>query len=121
MNISKWQALTAWVKYGSATRTIVMGMLPGPCFVLTPFIGIPTEFDSGSSDNVKIGHADDDDAFGQSYDLQTAVDKANFTDGVEVGYRAAGKQVIITYTPSGSAASQGEAIVMLPFLRLPSP
>ena len=121
MSLTHYDAFTAWVKFGSAVRTINMGKLPGPCFVFKPLIGIPTAFNSGTDDTLTVGDGTDVDAFGTSYDLNAATDLAEFTGGVDIGYNLTGKDVVLTYTPSGSAASLGLAIVIFPFLRLPFP
>lgn len=96
-----------------------MGVLPGSCIVLNPFISVPTAFDSGSSDAIIIGNADNDDAYGETKDVSSIITLANFTAGAALGYQSGGKKVIVRYNSSGMAPTEGNAIIVLPFILVP--
>lgn len=115
-----YQFFRAVVAPSNANTDIVMGVLPAHCMVLTPYLSVPTAFNSGASDAFVIGHATDDDAFGTSLSVSLIRTLVNFTGGAEVGYRASGKKVLLHYTSSGATPTLGSAIVILPFIIVPS-
>lgn len=109
-----------WITFGNDTQTLTLGVLPAPALVLLPYLIVKTAFNSSGTDNIRIGTDTDDDAFGTNYDVSAAfTTPANFTAGVGLGYYASGTKVQAKYLKSGTAPSTGEALVVLPYLRVP--
>lgn len=113
--------LKAVVGISNRGVVIVMGTLPANAVVLTPYLSCPVAFNSaGANDAFKIGHDTDDDAFGLSKSVTSIITLDNFSNGAEVGYRSSGKKVLLSYTGTGTAPTTGKAIVILPFILVPS-
>ena len=98
---------------------IQMGLLPADSLVLNPFLVVPTAFNAGGNDLIRIGTALDDDAFGTDHNVASQIiNPTNFAAGAALGYYAAGTKIIATYGPTGGAPTTGSAIIILPFLRI---
>lgn len=112
--------LSRWFTYTNEAQTIIMGVLPGPCLILRPYLIVKTAFNGSGTDLIQIGTSVDPDAFGTAQDVSaTITDPTLFGAGVGLGYRAAGTKVQATYTRSGTAPTTGEALLILPFIRVP--
>nr|MDD5026821.1 hypothetical protein [Candidatus Peribacteraceae bacterium] len=62
-----------------------------------------------------------DAAFGDDHDVSSAfATPTNFVAGTGLGYHASGVKVQAKYVKGGSAPTTGEALVILPYLRVPS-
>lgn len=119
--MSAYLILSRWVRFTNDGQTLDLGVLPGPCLVLNPFLIVKTGFDSSGTDLIRVGTDTDDDAFGTDVDVSSAfTTPQNFTPGVGLGYFPAGKKVQAKYLKGGTAPSQGEALIILPYLRIPT-
>jgi len=98
-----------------------MGVLPANCVIKPAIIMVITAFDSGTSDAIKVGHADNDDAFMASKDVQSIIDYSEEANAAETGRRKAGKKVELIYTTAGTAPTVGLALVILPYFRVSLP
>lgn len=102
----------------SSKQTLTLGSFREPRKVLRAHIEVITGFNSDGTDQIRIGHNTDDDA----YVTLTAVNAAGIqtvTLGTGVGYDATPREVIAQYVNGGSEPSQGSAIVTLEVLPCP--
>ncbi len=119
--MSTYLSLTQWITFGNDTQTINLGIIPGPSLILLPYLIVKTGFNSNGSDLIRIGTDTDDDMFGTDKDVSTAfATPANFSAGVGLGYHAAGVKVQAKYLKGGTAPTTGEALLVLPYLRVPT-
>lgn len=119
--MSNYQTLTRWITFANDAQTIDMGVVPGGSLILLPYLIVKTAFNSNGTDLIRIGTVADDDAFGTDKDVSSAfATPANFAAGVSLGYYAAGIKVQAKYVKGGTAPTTGEALLVLPYLRVPT-
>lgn len=95
-----------------------MGIVPAGSIILTPFLSVPTGFNSDGSDNIRVGSVTNDDAYGTDKDVSGIITLDNFTAGAEVGYTRVGVEVYAKYVNGGSEPLAGEAFIVLPYIRV---
>lgn len=112
-----YQTLQCRIAFGDTT--IQMGLLPADSIVLNPYIVVITAFNDTGTDLIRVGTADDDDAFGTDKDVSSAIiNPSNFTAGVALGYYAAGTKIRVKYAGQNLNATTGSAIVVVPYIRV---
>lgn len=95
-----------------------MGIIPAYSIVLKPFISVPTAFNSGGTDLIRVGHSSDDDAYGTDFDVSTTTTLSEFTAGVGVGFTSTARKISAMYANGGAEPTTGEAFIILPFIRV---
>tara|TARA_Y100000310_G_scaffold26154_4_gene24984 strand:+ start:817 stop:1167 length:351 start_codon:yes stop_codon:yes gene_type:complete len=108
--------LQAWLRPGSTNPTL--GNLPAGSRAFNPWYTTSTGWNSDGTDLIKLGHEDDDDAYGQNADVSSATVGADFTPGVGVGYTSVARRVSATYAAGGSTPTLGFTLVVLPYIRV---
>lgn len=95
-----------------------MGIVPAGSIILTPFIAVPTGFDSDGTDLIRVGSVANDDGYGTDKDVSGGIGLADFTAGADIGYTRVGVEVYAKYVNGGSEPTAGEAFVVLPYIRV---
>jgi hypothetical protein len=98
--------------------TFTLGYLPEGAVVIDVVVIAPTAFDSGTSDVLIVGYTDDDNEFIATCDLQATgriYDATTMNASVEL-YDTSEKKVTCKFTAAGTAATAGEAIVIVTFV-----
>lgn len=115
-----YQVLQAWLTFEDGV--IQMGVLPAGSLVLNPYIVVTEAFNAAGTDLIRVGTADNDDAFGTDHDVSsTIVNPANFAPGVALGFYPAGAKIQAAYTYTSTAPTAGQALIIIPFLRVAQP
>lgn len=95
---------------GEAGRAVVM---PGGSWVIGGGLVISEAFDSGTSDTIKVGDADDDDRYAAAVDASAA----GHTDLTVTGHKYTDKKTIdLTWTSDGAAPTQGRGFLYVEYL-----
>lgn len=89
--------------------------LPGNAIVTGGFISVTTAFNAGTTATVKLGDADDDDRYGAGLDV-SAVGKVDLVPTGHVNPRIG--DLTLTYAETGTAATDGEAILVLEYIEI---
>lgn len=116
------QILTGDQVFGSAAVTTQIGVLPEDAFMNDIKVTVTTAFDSGTSDTMIVGHG----AFGSTAAdpnfYETAIDVSNagiitltLLNRHEAISAVGGVPITITYTPVGTAATAGAAVVVFEY------
>jgi hypothetical protein len=100
---------------GLSAGTVECGVLPDGAVVVDTVYKVVTAFNSGTSDTLIVGTADDDNEFLTAIDAQqTAGTAARATTGL--GYESSGEVVYAKVTPVGTAADAGEVDVVITYV-----
>ena len=99
-------------------KTVYPGNFVHPRTILRIYLEVLTAFDGSGTDQIRIGHSTDNDAFGTLTDVSTTGIKT-VTAGAGIGYDATPRQVIFEYVAGGGDPSNGSAVITLEFLLLP--
>lgn len=94
-----------------------LGTLPVGAYVIRVQLHVTQAFNSGGTDNIRVGHATDDDAYGTDTDVSTTGIKT-VTAGTGVGYDTVARAVDATYTNGGGEPTTGTAHVILEYVLL---
>lgn len=100
----------------SVAGKVPLGTLPAGAIVTDLLIRISEAFNAGTSNEITIGTADDDDSLLTSVDLDEL--EVDTTEAfVAKGYKVTvDTPLFIKYTQTGTAASAGAADIMLTFI-----
>lgn len=109
--------LSGTVVFGTTNPTI--GILPANAWVERAGLHVVTAFNSDGSDNIKLGHATDDDAYFTN-EAVNATGRKTVTLGAGIGFDSTSRIVDATYTAGGSTPTTGKAKVWLEYLLLDS-
>jgi hypothetical protein len=111
--------LSAWVTPASTNPNI--GILPSESYVVRVQMHTTELWNSDGSDNIKVGNAEDDDAYAINTDVSgTGVHAVTLGSGV--GRDGTSRTVDATYTNGGSSPSTGKTLVIIEyFLNRPQP
>lgn len=90
----------------------------GPRNVLRAYVEVLEAFNSDGTDQLIIGHGDDDDAYVIAIDVST-VGVKTVTLGSGIGYDATAREVIAKYTPGGSVPTTGAVYFLLEWVQAP--
>lgn len=119
MTASPVQSISAWItKNGSTTITVYPGNFRTPRDVMRVRVYRYEAFNSNGTDLLDIGYTGDTDAYANDVDL-AGTGLATVTLGSGVGFDATPREIVLTYTASGSAPTTGKALVIIEFV--PSP
>lgn len=116
MNSSPVQTLSAFVT--STSRTVEMGNFFFARRVLRVHIEVTAGFDGSGTDQIRVGHQTDDDAYATLTDVSTTGIKT-VTLGSGVGYDSTPREVIAEYVNGAGLPSNGKAIITIEFIPLP--
>lgn len=116
MSASATQSFSAFVT--KDRQTVYLGIFTSPRKVVRAHVEVLTAFDGSGTDQIRIGHATDDDAYGVLVDVSTTGIKT-VTLGAGVGYDITPRQVIAQYVAGSGLPSNGSAIVTLEFIQCP--
>lgn len=111
------QSITAWVT--STSQTVYPGNFRTPRDVMRIRVYVHEAFNSDGTDLLDIGFVGDTDAYANDV-VVSATGLATVTLGSGVGFDATPREIVLTYTASGSAASAGKAYVVIEFVPIPS-
>lgn len=103
-----------WLRPSNTSQD--MGEIPAGTRTFLPFCVTETAWDSDGSDLIRIGHEDDDDAYGQDLNVAVTSKSTDFTAGVDIGYTSKARRVSATYTAGGSTPTVGFSLVVLPYI-----
>ena len=103
----------------SSKQTLTLGSFREPRKVLRAHIEVITGFNGSGTDQIRIGHNTDDDAYVTLTDVSSA-GILSVTLGSGVGYDSTPREVIAQYVAGGGQPTQGSVIVTLEILFCPS-
>ena len=99
--------------FDAAGSTEVAVEIPQNAIVVGGYVNITTAFDSGTSDALTVGDGDDADRYAAGVDAQAT----GATDLTVTGYKYdTADSVDITFTPNGTAATQGEGELVVQYI-----
>ena len=110
------QSLTAFVT--SSRQSVTLGSFREARKVLRAHIEVVTAFNGSGTDEIRIGHNTDNDAYVTLTDVATTGIKT-VTLGAGVGFDATPREVLVEYVNGGGEPSAGAAIVTLEVLLCP--
>lgn len=116
MSASPIQSISAFLT--KTNTTVRPGAFSSPRRVVRVHLEVITAFDSDGTDQIRIGHATDNDAYGTLVDVSTTGIKT-VTLGSGIGYDATPRQLIFEYVAGGSAPTTGSAVITVEFIPLP--
>lgn len=96
--------------------TVQVGTLPAGCLVLETIVRVRTAFNAATTNVIIVGTSDDDDEFIEAADVDES------TAGTTFSARSAGlvmtsdTPVYVKYSQTGTAASAGEADVVVLYI-----
>lgn len=116
MSASPVQSLSAFV---TASKQIAYpGSFHAPRRVLRVHIEVIEAFNGGGTDQIRVGHRTDDDAYATLVDVSTTGIKT-VTLGSGVGFDATPREVIVEYVNGGGEPTTGSALVTMEFIPCP--
>lgn len=99
-----------------ATVTVTLGKIPKNAIPLNCHCDVETKFNSGGTDIITIGTADDPDKFVASIDVSSTGRKAlTLLDMQEPLSTTEDTEIVAVYTSTGTAPTTGKAHVTLEF------
>lgn len=113
--------LWKWVPFAANNTQVALGTLPAECAVLSMKMFVTEAFNAATTNYLAIGIAADPDLFGNETGNGSgsiATGWYDFTTG-EAGYTTTARDLVVTYTQSGTAATTGNALVVLRYQRFP--
>lgn len=110
------QTLSAFVT--ASKQAVPLGNLFFPRRVVRVHIEVTEAFDGSGTDQIRVGHRTDDDAYATLTDVATTGIKT-VTLGTGVGYDSTPREVIAEYVNGGGEPTNGKAIVTLEIINLP--
>lgn len=110
------ETISAVVAFDGTTRTI--GTIPAYCVVLRVWVEVQEAFNSSGTDLVTVGYSGSASAYATAVDVSSTGVKA-VTLGAGIG-RSVGtaRSAQAVYTPGGSAATTGKALVIIEYTRV---
>lgn len=118
-NLEAQGRLAAWIEFDSPSGEVELGTLPADCFVDDVKIEPTVAFDSGTADTVEVGWDADHDALSAAQDVQSTGVK-NPTMGANEGYNGTSQTIKAYHTTSGTAPTQGKALVIVFLAQVPT-
>lgn len=111
------ERMVAWVQFDSQNPSL--GVLPAYSVVTGVLIQVVAAFNSDGDDTISVGYDAAPEAYATSTDVSSTGLKA-VTSGALVGYNATSRSIEAYYVNSGTEPTEGSAIVVLEFYRVPS-
>jgi len=94
---------------------VTLGILPAGNWVTRHGLAVLTAYNDSGTDNIKLGHSDDDDAYFTNTTVDTTGTKSP-SDGTGFNvYDSSSRTVKATYTGQNGDATQGRAIVYIEY------
>lgn len=110
------QTLSAFVTY--AKQTVPLGSFFFPRRVVRIHVEVTEAFNGSGTDQIRIGHRTDDDAYMALLDVSSTGIKTAVL-GAGIGYDATPREVLAEYVNGGGEPTEGKAIVTMEFINLP--
>lgn len=108
-------ALTKKVTYDQEDERLYMGTVPINSRILRISTIVGTAFDSGTNNHIEVGTLADQDAYAANIDVSgTGVDAGTVT--AAAAKIAANTDVYVTYDGTGTAATEGECMVVVEYV-----
>lgn len=110
-------AVRGKITFGSPTAGVEIGTIPAGSFVRAVTVDVITAFNAGTTNVLEVGTAADPDGFATSTDIAAgATGLKGPLKGAQSGDRlTADTPVVVKYSPTGTAATAGEAQVLVEF------
>ena len=103
------------ITFADDGETLSLGYLPAGAAVIDAFVIVSTAFNSGTSDVLDIGYADDGDEYATDLDLTTAgkIAADELATAGNLLYTADETQITAAYTSAGTAPTAGAGTVVV--------
>lgn len=95
---------------------IAVGTLPAGCLVTAVYVRVKTAFNAATTNVIKVGTSADDDHFIEAGDVDETVAGLTVSDRNIGEVYTADTAVWVEYTQSGTAATAGEADVVVTYI-----
>lgn len=116
MTFSPVQSLSAFL---SATKqTVSLGAFAVPRRVVRVHVEVTQAFNSDGTDQIRVGHRTDDDAYMALLDVSTTGIKTAVL-GTGIGYDATPREILAEYVNGGSEPTTGKVVITLEYVSLP--
>lgn len=96
--------------------TVEIGALPAGALVLETIVRVKTAFNAGTTNVIKVGTSADDDEFIEAGDVAEGALGTTFSDRSAGIVMTADTSVYVEYTQTGTAATTGEADVIITYI-----
>lgn len=104
--------LSGFVTFGS--QTLTLGVLPVGASVKRVHIDVLTGFNGDGTDQIQVGHDDNNDAFATATDV-SATGYKSVTLGAEVGYVSTSRPVKAYYVNGSGEPTTGKALIEIEY------
>ncbi len=112
------QRLQAWITKDN--QNPVLGILKAPYYIARAHLHVTEAFDSDGSDNIELGDDDDNNRIFTNIDVSSTGVKSVSVASTASGYNGTSRKIEAYYTNGGSEPTQGKALVVLEFFRVPT-